>query len=239
LPRATIVFEPSNMTIAALLATGVSLALFMGPFMSDARAQYYLGGQAGWTGLPYQTDTMDGLAAIPVGFNGGYNVGVRGGYRLGPWRFEEEYSYRHNNVAEYDEARMGVNGARHTQSILTNVIYDFDVGWPTTPHVGVGIGAMNLSDRLSVPATGVFLSDSGWQFGYQAIAGLRYDLNALLSLDLDYRYLATTESMFRIPNTNLHYRTGANTNNFVASLTWRFASPPPTDPLATPAPPSP
>jgi opacity protein-like surface antigen len=239
LPRATIVFEPSNMTIAALLATGASLAFFMGLFISDARAQYYLGGQAGWTGLPYQTDTIDGQAAIPVRFNAGYNLGGRGGYRLGPWRFEEEYSYRHNNVAEYDEASMGVNGARHTQSILTNVIYDFDVGWPITPHFGVGIGAMNVSDRLSVPATGVFLGDSGWQFGYQAIAGLRYDLNPLLSLDLDYRYLATTESMFRIPNTNLHYRTGDNTNNFVASLTYRFApTPPPIDP-ANAAPPSP
>jgi len=100
--RATIVFEPSNMTIPALLASGASLALFMGLFMSDARAQYYLGGQAGWTGLPYQTDTIDGRAAIPVRFNAGYNLGVRTGYRLGPWRFEEEYSYRHNNVAEYD-----------------------------------------------------------------------------------------------------------------------------------------
>jgi OmpA-OmpF porin, OOP family len=239
LPYGTIVSGPSNMTIAALLATGASLALFMGLFMSDARAQYYLGGQAGWTGLPYQTDTIDDQAAIPVGFNAGYNLGVRGGYRLGPWRFEEEYSYRHNNVAEYGEASIGVNGARHTQSILTNVIYDFDVGWPITPHIGVGIGAMNVSDRLSVPATGVFLSDSGWQFGYQAIAGLRYDLNAFLSLDLDYRYLATTESMFRIPNTNLHYRTGDNTNNFVASLTYRFAPAPPIEPPATPAPPSP
>jgi len=51
---------------------------------------------------------------------------------------------------------------------------------------------------------------------------LRYDINPVLSLDLDYRYLATTESTFRIPNTVLHYRTGANTNNFVASLTYRF-----------------
>jgi opacity protein-like surface antigen len=227
------------MTIATALTTGASLALSLGLFVSDAQAQYYLGGQAGWTGLPYQTDTIDGVASVPISFDAGYNLGVRGGYRLGSWRFEEEYGYRHNNVAEYGKAGTGVNGARHTQSLLTNVIYDFDVGWTMTPHIGVGIGAMNVSDRLSVPATRVFLSGSGWQFGYQAIAGLRYDLNALLSLDLDYRYLATTESMSRIPNTNLYYRTGDNTNNFVASLTYRFPSSPPVDPLATTAPPSP
>jgi opacity protein-like surface antigen len=81
----------------------------------------------------------------------------------------------------------------------------------------------------------VVFNDSNWQFGYQAIAGLRYEINALLALDLDYRYLATTESTFRIPNTALHYRSGANTNNFVASVTYRFG-PPPTGPLSTPAP---
>ena len=84
LPPATNVFERGNTTIAVLSATGVSLALIMGLFMSDARGQYYLGGQAGWTGLPSQTDTIDGVRTIPVTFSAGYNVGVRGGSRLGP-----------------------------------------------------------------------------------------------------------------------------------------------------------
>jgi hypothetical protein len=48
--------------------------------------------------------------------------------------------------------------------------------------------------------------------------------------------LATTESMFRIPNTNLHYRTGDNINNFMASVTYHFG---PSPPLATPVSPSP
>ena len=46
-----------------------------------------------------------GLGPVPVQFSAGYNVGVRGGYQLGPWRFEEEYSYRRNNVAEYGGRR--------------------------------------------------------------------------------------------------------------------------------------
>jgi opacity protein-like surface antigen len=108
-------------------------------------------------------------------------------------------------------------------------------GWPVTPHIGVGIGAMNVFDGLKVPTRGLAFNDSSWQFGYQAIVGLRYDINRVLALDLDYRYLATTESTFMIPNTVLHYRTGANTNNFVASLTYRFGVPL-TDPPATPGP---
>ncbi len=118
---------------------------------------------------------------------------------------------------------------------MTNVIYDFATGWPIMPHIGVGIGAMNVFDGLKIPSRGLVFNDSSWQFGYQAIAGLRYDINPVLSIDLDYRYLATNESTFRILNTTLHYRTAANTNNFVASLTYRFGAlltDPPLDPRA-------
>ena len=221
------------------LLTGAALAFAVGLRVSHAWAQYYIGAQAGWTGLPYQTDTIERLGSVPVQFSAGYNVGVRGGYQSGPWRFEEEYSYRHNDVTEYDESTNRASGNRHTHSIMTNVLYDFTTGWPITPHIGVGIGAMRVFDGLSVPSSRVVFNDSNWQFGYQAIAGLRYEINALFALDLDYRYLATTDSTFRIPNTSLRYRTGANTNNFVASLTYRFSPSPPTNPLPAPAPPLP
>jgi opacity protein-like surface antigen len=157
--------------------TGAALAFAVGLRVSHAWAQYYIGAQAGWTGLPYQTDTIERLGSVPVQFSAGYNVGVRGGYQSGPWRFEEEYSYRHNDVAEYDESTNRASGNRHTHSIMTNVLYDFTIGWPITPHIGVGIGAMRVFDGLSVPSSRVVFNDSNWQFGYQAIAGLRYEIN--------------------------------------------------------------
>ena len=222
------------MVMRISLVAGASFAFVLGPLSSGAWAQYYIGAQAGWTGLPYQTDTIDGLGPVPVQFNAGYNIGARGGYQLAPWRFEEEYSYRRNDVAGISTiCTNGVSGNRHTHSIMTNVLYDFTTGWPMTPHIGVGIGAMDVFDGLKVPSRGLVFNDSSWQFAYQAIAGLRYDINPVLALDLDYRYLATTELTFRIPNTSLHYRTGANTNNFVASLTYRFG-PLPTDLPADP-----
>lgn len=222
------------------LVTGASLAFAAGLHISDGRAQYYLGAQGGWTGLPYQTDTIDGLGPVPVEFDAGYNVGVRGGYQLGPWRFEEEYSYRRNGAAQLGvgNGTNAINGNRHTHSIMTNVLYDATTGWPITPHIGVGIGAMDVFDGLKGSGGAQIFNDSNWQFAYQAIAGLRYAVSPVFSVDLDYRYLATTESTFRIPNTALHYRTGANTNNFVASVTYRFPPPPPTA-FPIPAPPLP
>ena len=223
------------MVMRISLVTGASFAFVLGPVSSAAWAQYYIGAQAGWTGLPYQTDTIEGMGSVPLQFNAGYNVGARGGYQLTAWRFEEEYSYRRNGVAEYGDNMNGVSANRHTNSIMTNVIYDLNTGWPITPHIGVGIGAMNVFDGLKVASRGLLFNDSSWQFAYQAIAGLRYDINPVLALDLDYRYLATTESTFLIPNTARHYRTGVNTNNFVASLTYRFGALP-TDLPSTPEP---
>jgi outer membrane protein OmpA-like peptidoglycan-associated protein len=92
---------------------------------------------------------------------------------------------------------------------------------------------------VRLPGIGQFINDSTWQFGYQGIAGIRYNLSPALTVDLDYRYLATTQPTFRILNTNLlRYRSGYNTNNFVASLIYRFA-PPAAVPVAAPAPPPP
>lgn len=227
-----------RLTIAFCLSSAALL------FAADARAQFYIGAEGGWTSLPDQTVTVPGLFSTNLKFNAGFNAGARLGYEWGPWRFEEEYSYRQNNVpgnfSLFGLPITGISGNRHTNSIMTNVLYDFTLGYPITPHIGVGIGAVNIHDGLKLPLIGQFINDGTWQFGYQAIAGIRYNLSPALALDLDYRYLATTQPTFRILNTNLlRYRSDYNTNNFVASLIYRFAPPPPPAPVpaAAPAPP--
>jgi outer membrane protein OmpA-like peptidoglycan-associated protein len=221
------------------LIIGACLAMAAASAIPEARAQFYIGAEGGWTSLPSHTDTIPGVTSFTAQFNGGFNAGMRGGYEWGPWRFEEEYSYRQNNARNLTGGGFTINalsGNRHTNSIMTNVLYDFTVGWPITPHVGFGVGAVEVFDGLRVPGIGQLFNNSTWQFGYQGIAGIRYNLNPALTLDLDYRYLAATQPTFSIPNTNLHYRSGYSTNNFVASLIYRFAPPPPPTPVAVPAP---
>jgi len=227
------------------LTAGACVAVATALFARDGQAQFYIGAEGGWTSLPDQDITVRGLFSTSLRFNSGYNAGMRVGYEWGAWRFEEEYSYRHNNVpgsfSLFGFPISGISGNRHTNAVMTNVFYDFTVGWTITPHFGVGIGAVQVSDGVRLPGIGQFINDSTWQFGYQGIAGIRYNLSPALTLDLDYRYLATTEPSFRIVNTNLRYKTGYNTNNFVASLIYRFAplSPPTPVPTAAPAEPPP
>src|SRR5215831_16432950 len=226
------------MTRVRSLACAI-VALAAPLFASASWAQLYIGGEAGWTGLVGETDKIAGVTSVTARFNAGFNAGLRAGYEWGPWRFEEEYTYRRNGARDLVGSNFtlsGVSGNRHTNSIMTNVLYDFTVGFPITPHFGFGIGAVEVFDGLKVPGIGQLFNNSTWQFGYQGIAGIRYNLDPTLTLDLDYRYLATTQPTFAIPNTSLRYRSSYHTNNFVASLVYRFLPPPPPPPVPVAAP---
>ena len=47
-------------------------------------------------------------------------------------------------------AAPAFSGQRNTHSLMTNVIYDFTVGWPVTPHIGFGVGAVDNIDFVSL-----------------------------------------------------------------------------------------
>ena len=268
---------------------------------------YYVGPEGGWTSLanqkdtittiPFRVDTTPGASGGPfftnfqasAKYDSGFNAGGRLGIQYGPLRVEEEYSFRHNGLSQlstfYGPAfNNAFTGNRNTHSIMTNFIYDFTIGWPVSPHIGFGVGAVDNVDSISLnsitlpasisptgslffktpgggvfpatlPATvgGTFLKGNSWNFGYQAIAGFRYDINPLLAFDLDYRYLASTQptftnkGVFPFPNNPgllapgaVKYKSGYNTQNIVASLTMKFGAPPPAPPPpAPPAPPPP
>ena len=254
-----------------LLGAGVALAVafggvqahaqFFGPYPPGA---FYLGPEGGWTQLSSQNDKFavpaklsNFLAGPKATFDSGFNAGARGGYEWGPWRFEEEFSYRNNGASNFADFGK-ISGERRSDAIMTNVIYDFTFGWPITPHIGAGVGAVDVIDGVSatgaVPAklaavlTSPSLNGDSWTFGYQGIAGIRYNINPALALDIDYRYLATTDVTLKTGGkpvvgkccAGVSYKTGYNTQNIVASLTMRFGAPPPVaPPPAPPAPPPP
>jgi OmpA-OmpF porin, OOP family len=267
-----------------MLGAGVALAVAFGYAQAHAQmfgpyppGAFYLGPEGGWTALQSQNPTLTvvgptGRAGARTGstsYNSGFNVGARGGYIWGPWRFEEEYSYRFNSSSK-SGTFSGSNGLfsfsgnstgdARSNAIMTNVIYDFTFGWPITPHIGAGIGAVNVARSLSGTGTvtgpngttvafaSPSISGSTWQFGYQGIAGLRYFINPALAFDVDYRYFATPEFTINGAHvTNVvgccvfsSLKTRYQTQNIVASLTMMFGGPPPAAPPPAPqAPPPP
>jgi OmpA-OmpF porin, OOP family len=258
-----------------LLGAGVALAVALGGAQAHAQffgpyppGAFYFGPEGGWTHLQSQSTTLtltnkDGTSTSfgpNTNYNGGFNAGARAGYMWGPWRFEGEYSYRNNDLQSFaSTGRLIVRGSTHSNAIMANGLYDFTFGWPVTPHIGAGIGAVNIDSGISL--TGVqepaLLNNSGfggvsgsvWEFGYQGIAGLRYMINPALAVDVDYRYLATPSytvtraALAPVSGTcciGSSFKSRYQTQNIVASLTLMFGAPPPAaPPPAPPAPPPP
>ena len=205
------------MTNRCLLGAGVALAVVFGGAQANAQwwptgapGFWYIGPEGGWTKLTNQTDTTTRsqftgpngtqftipTASPTANFDSGFNAGARAGYQWGPWRFEEEYSYRHSGLNTLTGGPFAIStnpsnvtGQRNSHAIMTNAIYDFTIGWPISPHIGVGIGAVDIIDSASangftlrnpigvpiVPNTplsvapqtfgGTLLHGSQWQFG--------------------------------------------------------------------------
>ena len=215
----------AGIALAIALTGAQAQAQFFGPYPPGA---FYLGPEGGWTKLFSQSPDIAirgprGAIVTPrekptVNFNSGFNAGARAGYAWGPWRFEGEYSYSNDNVNTISRF-TNPSGSVHRNAIMANAIYDFTLGWPITPHIGGGIGAVDVfrsfggtttvtagntftetgpnGRTVTVPAgstitfTSPSISGSKWSFGYQGIAGIRYMINPALALDIDYRYLAT------------------------------------------------
>src|SRR2546423_1223061 len=188
--------------------------------MPSGPGALYFGIEGGWTLLDDAKGRV-GTVGFTQRFNDGFNVGARAGYEWGPLRFEEEFNFANNKADRFCAlgACVPVNGQRNRYAIMTNAIYDFTFGWPITPHVGVGIGAVNLSDKISTkpPSAFTVASSNTWELGYQGIAGIRYNINPALAFDLDYRYLATTDPTFRAVG-GVRYKSEYSTHNVVASL---------------------
>jgi OmpA-OmpF porin, OOP family len=230
-------------------ATAVAACIAAAAVMSVAssRAQtLYLGAEGGWSLLTDQTSTSAGFPTVNSRFDSGFAVGGRAGYEMGPWRFEGEYAYRSNDLDRITVAGFSPAGLRHgreSHAIMANLLYDINLTnfgialpLPITPHIGAGVGAVNIIDRAFAPGLGRFFDDDDWQFGYQAIAGFRYNVTPNIAFDLDYRYLATTEATFRVPGNGVTYRSGYETHNVIGSLVYRFLPPPPPPVAVPPAP---
>ena len=197
----------------------------------------YVGLEGGYTDLLRATNRgfnitqgpNTGLNSTSVEqFRGGFNIGGRAGFQLGPVRLEGEVNYRDKNlgrgvqmISPVNRVGRGQNAERHSVSEMANLIYDLDLGLPISPHIGGGIGAAEVTRNLQNIFGGTH--DTVTVFAYQGMAGLRYWLSPAVAFDLDYRYFATTETTFLSTNVGgdkIHsdYRT----HNVIASLVYRF-----------------
>jgi OmpA-OmpF porin, OOP family len=206
-----------------------------------ANAQWYVGADAGAN----YSDTTKAKALgskYKTEYDWGYAVLGQVGYSFGAPKIEFELGYRDNDVKKIAGA-SGVNGDLGTFSQMVNGIYDFMPNARIHPFLGAGIGGAYVrANDVRLVSGGSSYSADGYQFAYQGIAGIGYDIDRNWTVKAQYRYFATTDLSDRVDNVKVKL---PNSNQSVlVGLTYRFNSPapapviaPPPAPVAMPAPP--
>ncbi|NVN91904.1 MAG: porin family protein [Desulfuromonadales bacterium] len=141
-----------------------------------------------------------------VRFDPGISAGGSGGYDFGFVRLEGELSYKHAEIASITEqgtstTYRSMHGSLGAYTVMANGFIDLHNDSPVTPYFGGGVGfaTLHLSDtsgKLGGVRYNLYDADDDAVFAYQAGAGLEIALNRHLSLDLGYRYFATSRASF-------------------------------------------
>jgi OmpA-OmpF porin, OOP family len=225
----------------------VATATLVGfPLLAQAGDGPYVGIEGGFNWQSPQDQDLDGTTIDRLHFNRGWEAGVLGGYSFDSGlRPELELSHRRNKVSDgtHDKA----------DAALGNLWYDFKM--PTGlfsvvhPYLGGGLGAVRFADNGGEFADPRNISE----FGYQAGAGVGFDLSPNLTLSLDYRHLWTQRGGFepslpvRVEDRYLaqtallsvRYSFGRPAEQPVAAIPPPIPAPAPEPPVVAAAPPPP
>ncbi len=212
------------MTLRKALLAATVLALPMAAAQAQPVTGLYVGAGVGpnWR---TNGDTQGNSISFDTGWAAVGSVGWGFGNGL---RVEVEGNYRYNDAngaaiavpgtstsaagTTTVTSRFGQAGHASTYGGMVNALYDFNMGWPVVPYVGVGVGAgwneyggarQIVNTRTVAPGGGVTtasttyrIDDSSVQFAYQGIVGLSYSLGAVvpgLALTGEYRFYGTLD----------------------------------------------
>ena len=213
-----------GVALPALLAADAALATEpAGPYLTIGAGANFL------EGTKFSNAAGTATTNSQLNFDIGPAVTGAVGYAFGNgWRGEFELGYRESPAKDLTLPNGAVVGGSidlqshvNAYSYMANVLYEFELApyglqrW--MPHVGGGIGAVNLQPNRA-PATTVF--------GGQAIAGVEYILTPTLLLGLDYRYIGTTSAGFSFTQNAVTVGrtvdTAYNDHSVLFSLRWKF-----------------
>ncbi|HEY5019555.1 MAG TPA: OmpA family protein [Steroidobacteraceae bacterium] len=221
------------------LRFGFVSLLASAPLIAQAGDGGYVGIEGGvnWEGP--QDRRQDSTVIDRVHFDRGWAAGLIGGYSFANgWRPELELDHRRNALDHDFFGKSG--GIQNADSALANLWYDFKApsGFFSIVHPYLGGGAGGVRSYFHTPHLDGVVIDSEYatEFGYQAGAGLGFDLSPQLTLSLDYRHLWTNRGSFHddgaVP---VEQRYLAQT----ALLSVRYVFPKPVPPVVAMAPPPP
>lgn len=175
---------------------------------------------------PLTGQSDSGSLSYQTGVSGGGQVG----YRYEKVRIEGELNFAHNNFDTIEIGTLTINtldtsgasfsGHTNFSAAILNLYYEFykeDAEVRFVPYVGLGIGAAEISNTLSIfyNQRQIFnRADTEYAPVGQAIIGLSYFFTDSQSVSLDYRYMSTPK------HEALNSTIAAGTINFVVNFSF-------------------
>lgn len=201
------------------LVTVATLTVLAAPMSSMAAADsFYVKGNIG-IGMAMDTDIdnlPNAVGTAEMTYDNGFIGSLAAGYDFAnPMRMEIELIRQKNDldITSYDNFYGTFNeGDLKTHSFMLNGYYDVDTGSPWKPFVGAGMGW----SKLDINHPGFSTSDSDDVFTYQLIGGVAYAFNDKWSVDVQYRFMGTSEAT--IDGADFNY----NSNDLMLGLRYSF-----------------
>jgi len=162
----------------------------------------YVSGNIGFAMLSDSDITDSTVPGITLDseFDTGLALGVALGYGFGKTRIEGEIAYQKNDFDKIGVLGVSfdASGDATTLAFLLNGYYDFTNNSRFTPYVSAGLGFARIEvNDFSVPILGVPPeSDDDTVFAYQIGAGVGYAVSKNVTIDVKYRYFATSDPKF-------------------------------------------
>lgn len=171
-------------------------------------------GVAGGVSIFHDSDISESGIDATAEYDTGYGLNLSAGYNFDPVRVEFEFGYKKADVDKFKAFGFSesVNDSDlAVMSYMANAYYDFKTNSTVTPYVGAGLGMIN--GEFSSPG---YDSDDT-VFGYQLIAGVGFNVNKNLIIDLSYRFQGAAED-FSIDGTDVSYMS----SSIMAGLRFNF-----------------
>lgn len=186
----------------AIVACTAGSALAEGPYV----------GVAGGVSIFHDSDiTVSGFwGSSNASYDLGYGISAAVGYDFDPVRVEFDFGYRSAQVDRIDGVSMsGVDV--DVMSYMVNAFYDFRNHSIVTPYIGGGIGLLHGEQEA-------YSEDySANVFGYQAIAGVAFNLNKNFAVDLSYRFQGAGKDFYKDG-----VKVGYTSSNIFAGIRYTF-----------------
>lgn len=193
--------------------------ILFSPVVFAGESPYYFGINGSAT-LLYDSTVLERgkTTSQDAEFDTGVGVGAALGYDFGTTRVEGEVAYRTNDFDKLSTQTKSdeSTGDCNSWSFLLNCFFELEGDSPVSLYFVAGLGLSEISVDDVTRAGRPVGNYSDTVFAYQFGTGLGYAINESVTLDLGYRYFATSDADF--DGTDFEYAT----SNFTIGARFAF-----------------